>query len=108
MMQRETIERLISDIYQLVELSKELGKRNIGSEIYLYGGIPAYMDLDTGKYSFTSTERCSFDYNSYVLNLVYESIVNKYAPKENIGDADEITTALNYLNEEIKKRKECD
>lgn len=108
-MYRKTFMNLFCELNQFNSLAKDLGVSDVGDYIYLYGGIPAYLDFNTRTYSFTKTEHCSFDYKRHVLNAYLESIISKYTPKENCGDADELTNALIRLNDEIQARnKELD
>ncbi len=106
MMERETFKKLFAELCQLDTLAKDLGVSNVGTCIYLYGGIPEYLDFETRTYSFTKTENCSFDYKRHVLNAYLEFIVSKYAPTENNGDCDELTMALIRMSDEINRRKD--
>lgn len=107
-MTREIVRNLICDIYGLISLAEKLEVHNIDSDIKVYGGIPPYYAM-LGPHQFTPTEMTHFDIKRHALNLLFESIIDKYAPKENCGDADELTNALIRLNDEIQARnKELD
>lgn len=108
MMERDKVIRLMADIYEFIKIADDLGEK-VESDIYLHGGIPPYKDYISKKYSFKPTDDCLFfDYKRHALNLLWESIIDKYATKECVGDADELTTALFNLNKEIQNRKDDD